>query len=283
MKARRRFASTQQLVTLRPEAVAPDLDVLRDPSTAAQQARLRSIVGTNAALFLGTSDGAVRAFLFDSGNWLRNAAWGAGAGSVTIGDTSVRAVRVSHVVVGINQAPWSVCTRPTDGTLVANAPDGGVQSDPGGPSLSSSGVLFADGASPAPAIFAAKTDLTDPVRVPLTGAGSVSTIALGSAGLRYLLTLDGHLEAHLPCRSRSTGQRGSTRLPSRPLPRSTALRDAGVPSPSATGVLYAASTGGNLFAVVVDDPGLDTTAPWPKYQHDVRNTGNPGTVLRSCP
>ena len=61
------------------------------------------------------------------------------------------------------------------------------------------------------------------------------------------------------------------------------FRDAGVPSPSGTGVLYAASTGGNLFAVVVDDPGLDMTAPWPKYQHDVRNTGNPGTVLRSCP
>jgi hypothetical protein len=61
------------------------------------------------------------------------------------------------------------------------------------------------------------------------------------------------------------------------------FRDGGTPTQSSTGVLYAGSTAGNLFAVIVDDPGLDTTAPWPKYQHDIRNTGNPGTSLRSCP
>jgi hypothetical protein len=143
-------------------------------------------------------------------------------------------------------------------------------------------VLFADGASPAPAIFAAKTDLTNPVRVPLTGAGSVSTIALGSAGLRYLLTLDGHLEAHLPSLTLDWSE-GLDTAPFEASPTIDCFRDAGVSSPSGTGVLYAASMGGNLFAVVVDDPGLETTAPWPKYQHDVRNTGNPGTVLRSCP
>ncbi|WNG30668.1 PQQ-like beta-propeller repeat protein [Cystobacter fuscus] len=49
------------------------------------------------------------------------------------------------------------------------------------------------------------------------------------------------------------------------------------------GVLYAASQDGRVFAIVVDSPGLDSTAPWPKYQHDSRNTGNPSTPLTSCP
>ncbi|WNG61399.1 PQQ-binding-like beta-propeller repeat protein [Archangium gephyra] len=49
------------------------------------------------------------------------------------------------------------------------------------------------------------------------------------------------------------------------------------------GVLYAATRGGRVYALVVDSPGLDTSAPWPKYQHDSRNTGNPATPITSCP
>jgi hypothetical protein len=41
---------------------------------------------------------------------------------------------------------------------------------------------------------------------------------------------------------------------------------------------------GILFtALVIDSRGLDSAAPWPKYQHDVRNTGNPTTPIQSCP
>src|SRR5262249_41669284 len=171
---------------------------------------------------------------------------------------------------------------PSNGALLRNAPDGGVQSDPGGPTLSPSTVLFADGANSAPAILAATTNLTDPIRVPLSGAGSVSTIALGSVGSRYLVKLDGHLESHLSTLSLDWSE-GLDALAFESSPTIDCFRDGGVPAPSTTGVLYAGSTGGNLFAVVVDDPGLDTTAPWPKYQHDIRNTGNPGTALRACP
>jgi len=56
-----------------------------------------------------------------------------------------------------------------------------------------------------------------------------------------------------------------------------------MPLNSAGGSLYVGSLSGNMFAVVVDSPGLDSTAPWPKYQHDVRNTGNPTTPIQSCP
>jgi hypothetical protein len=48
------------------------------------------------------------------------------------------------------------------------------------------------------------------------------------------------------------------------------------------GVLYVPA-GGKLHAFIVDSRGLDTSAPWPKYQRDVRNTGNPDTPMTSCP
>ena len=48
------------------------------------------------------------------------------------------------------------------------------------------------------------------------------------------------------------------------------------------GTLYAAS-GTKLYALIVDSAGLDPMAPWPKFQHDVRNTGNPATPITNCP
>ncbi|HEX5752751.1 MAG TPA: hypothetical protein VFZ09_41485 [Archangium sp.] len=59
-------------------------------------------------------------------------------------------------------------------------------------------------------------------------------------------------------------------------------RDSGGTPKSGPGVLYVPA-GGKLYAFVVDSRGLDTSAPWPKYQHDSRNTGNPATPITSCP
>ncbi|MCC6336640.1 MAG: hypothetical protein IT380_21955 [Myxococcales bacterium] len=51
---------------------------------------------------------------------------------------------------------------------------------------------------------------------------------------------------------------------------------------STTGVYYFATTTGWLVGYVVDSEGLDQSAPWPKYQHDARNTGNL-SVSKACP
>jgi hypothetical protein len=51
---------------------------------------------------------------------------------------------------------------------------------------------------------------------------------------------------------------------------------------SATGAYYFATTTGWLVAYIVDSPGLDSAAAWPKYQHDARNTGSTGTAIE-CP
>ncbi|WP_257448766.1 putative metal-binding motif-containing protein [Archangium lipolyticum] len=49
------------------------------------------------------------------------------------------------------------------------------------------------------------------------------------------------------------------------------------------GVLYMpAYSDRRLYAFVVDSPGLDASAQWPKFQHDVRNTGNPATPVTNC-
>lgn len=52
---------------------------------------------------------------------------------------------------------------------------------------------------------------------------------------------------------------------------------------SSTGILYFATENGHVVSLIVDSRGLDATAQWPKYQHDVRNTGNAGTPLLACP
>jgi hypothetical protein len=61
-------------------------------------------------------------------------------------------------------------------------------------------------------------------------------------------------------------------------------RDAtGTQLPERPGVLYqSADNDRRLYSIVVDSPGLDASAAWPKFQHDVRNTGNPATPVTNC-
>jgi len=57
----------------------------------------------------------------------------------------------------------------------------------------------------------------------------------------------------------------------------------GSPVPGKPGTLYVPA-GGTLHAIIVDSPGLSQdAAAWPKFQHDVRNTGNPDTPITNCP
>ena len=51
---------------------------------------------------------------------------------------------------------------------------------------------------------------------------------------------------------------------------------------SGTGIHYFATSTGWVVAYITESPGLDVTAPWPKYQHDARNTGRVGTSV-ACP
>src|SRR5690242_5333558 len=40
------------------------------------------------------------------------------------------------------------------------------------------------------------------------------------------------------------------------------------------GTMYYVDQFGHVNATLVDSPGINSKAPWPKYQHDPANTGN---------
>lgn len=52
--------------------------------------------------------------------------------------------------------------------------------------------------------------------------------------------------------------------------------------PGRPGVLYA-PIHNKVHAIIVDSAGLDADAPWPKFQHDGRNSGNPDIPILRCP
>jgi hypothetical protein len=53
--------------------------------------------------------------------------------------------------------------------------------------------------------------------------------------------------------------------------------DSGAAIPGRPGVLYVGADNGLLYAFVVDSRGIDTTAPWPKFHRDPRNTSDGST------
>ncbi len=56
----------------------------------------------------------------------------------------------------------------------------------------------------------------------------------------------------------------------------------GAPAEARVGVLYVPALDGRMYALIVDSPGLEKNAPWPKYQRDARNTGNTATPVTNC-
>ncbi|MCY1081550.1 PQQ-binding-like beta-propeller repeat protein [Archangium lansingense] len=127
----------------------------------------------------------------------------------------------------------------------ASVPNAG--SFPGSPVLGASGVLYtASATGPAAAI------------------GEVSVWSANDLTLRWKL-------------SDSVGRAQAS-------PSLDCARQAdGTPAAQPKGVLYVPGLDGRLYALVVDSPGLEKNAPWPKYQHDARNTGNVAMPITNCP
>jgi hypothetical protein len=109
----------------------------------------------------------------------------------------------------------------------------------------------------------------------------------GRDGFMYSASLDGYVSAWQRGIRLWTPIWQSSKLePFEASPNIDCSRDvSGAPIPGRPGVLYVASNLGELYALLVDDRGIDVNAPWPKYQHDPRNTGNADTPLAefACP
>jgi hypothetical protein len=124
-----------------------------------------------------------------------------------------------------------------------------------------------------------------------TRASNVGTLwappVVGRNGLLYTLNTEGRLAAWAATAS-TLAQQWNVDLP---LPSGTVnlsptldcRRDTGgAPIQSSVGSFYAV-VDSKVYAFIVDSPGLEPTAAWPKYQHDPRNTGNPATLITRCP
>jgi hypothetical protein len=114
-----------------------------------------------------------------------------------------------------------------------------------------------------------------------------STPVLGGDGTLYTLSLSGGTGALMARSATDFSPRWSLDqvrgTNGNELSLDCARDAAGVQIPDRPGVLYVPSYyDRRLYAVVVDSPGPDASAAWPKFQHDARNTGNPATPVTNC-
>jgi len=161
-----------------------------------------------------------------------------------------------------------------------------------GPVVTAGGVVAA--ARVASKVQALRVSHSTGAREALTGFSSelsfsgtqAPTPVAGTGGLLYFVDEKGRLAVLPQSFVDSTAPNWSTALPTSVAGTTSASPtiDCNRRKPSTnTGILYLATETGWLVSYIVDSKGLDTTAPWPKYGHDVRNTNNPATPIEECP
>jgi hypothetical protein len=274
------LAGGTRLVTFRPAAQGSADPACLEAAAPFQQSQFETVVTDGAALFLGAQDNSIRSFVFEptSINWVKNAAWGV-SGAVLIGDSEVSALAVDgpDLVFGVHPFGLMKVAR-SSGVATALGPDGGVTGDPSGPAIDQASVVFGSGTESLPLVLAQNRQSGE--FTVSQSAGLVRSVPLmGTHQLSYALTTSGALET----RGATLVLRWSARLSQTGRFRASPTLDCARGGGATGGVLYAASDVGEFLAVLVDSEGLEKTSPWPKYQHDVRNTGNPSTPIQTCP
>jgi len=270
------LANAANLVNIRPAAgVSPCLT----NDTFDSQSFPSNVVALGSEAYLGTTVGHVVPFILLSGNWVQNTTWSGGLGYSPVGRGPIEPLLIEPPwVVGTTSLRGIFAVDKSTGGLQANSPDAGLSADPGGPVLTADGYTFGGGAEIPPSLYSASSTLGSSSFV-LLPEPLVGTPAAGSGGLLYLGTIRGSLE----CRRGASNPVWSASLgPGESFLGSPTIA-CGIGSAASLGILYIGSVSGGLFAALVDSPGLSATAPWPKYQHDARNTGNATTPIQPCP
>jgi len=274
------IANGTKVVNIRPSASLAD-DRCIGIDTVGTQGYPANVVASGAQSFAAGSDGIVRAFARQSGIWLDNAAWGSGTGAVVVSNRPIQGLVLSNRLLGTTRLRGVFELDQAMGTLLASYPDGGLASDPGGLAQLSDRLIFSDASTLSPSVFFVESGLDQGNRISIAEP-VLSTPLSGATGRLYLATVSGSLMCRTATESSWSVSLGAAEgfLGS---PTIDCARTAGTPVSSSEGMLYVGSLSGSFFAIVVDSPGLDSSAPWPKYQHDIRNTGNPTTPIQSCP
>jgi hypothetical protein len=208
----------------------------------------------------------------------------------TLNWSPVNAGYATHglVVTGNNLVAGGYGLAPGSGKLIGLPTDGGpvswIYGDGGtwNPSVSSgNNIIYGDDGS---RLNSVNLNAFAGFYVAVDGGVSQGSPLVGRDGLIYVAATDSNLSVFDP------GLNLQWRIDLlAPVEASLAIDCArtgpGTLVPGRPAVLYAATTGGQVYALIADSLGLDTNAPWPKYQHDPRNTGNSATPLSSfaCP
>jgi hypothetical protein len=266
----------ERLVNIRPSAPLPD-DRCSTGIATSSQAFPSTIVLAGTDAYAGTIDGTVRAYKLQSGNWIDNLSFGGGFGYSPVGNGPVQLALLPPSIVGTTSLSGIFSLEQSSGAFKSNYPDGGVNANPGGAIVADGEYIFGGGLEPSPNLYSSSVSFASGSRTEIAEA-LVGTPVAGEGGLFYLATFGGALEVRsAPTTLNWAGSLG----PGESFLGSPTLGCG--PAGASLGVLYVGSTSGSFFAVIVDSRGLDRTSPWPKYQHDVRNTGNPTTPIQSCP
>jgi hypothetical protein len=277
--------TAQELISIRPTATI-STRCLSTPAGADANEGTNMVAHANA-VFYGDALGAVRGFSFGASTWDSMSNFPVGTGLFPRG----LAVAGTDLVGGGGGGPGQggVFSIPTAGGV----PDGmgGFASEWEHSTTSPAWSPVVDASERAYVGLENGTLLRAPLK--MTGAVTPGTEGvvqaapvLGQGGWVYLATRNGRLVARRTDALSDTAWlvEGLGTIEGSPT-IDCGRGEGGAAVSGAPGVLYVPSNNGKLYAFHVDSRGLDTSAAWPKFQRDPRNSGRGETSLAAfaCP
>ncbi|SEU24957.1 PQQ-binding-like beta-propeller repeat protein [Stigmatella erecta] len=279
-----------RIVRIRPDATG--LECIDTATTSIPRGIAGAVVLKGGSVFYGTSESALTSYDISTESNTPRPGW---PQSFPVAVPALAIVSETvYVGVGTDSAP-------SQGSFSKISVNGGSV-EPLYPTSGGSRVFnFSIGGSET-AYFGAETSSSKDLRSLQLGTGTPSAVVssgvgilrgapvIGRGGNLYTVNTDGEVRAWMPSSATPLTPLWGTKIESGAgdgtniSPTLDCLRD---PSGQAVvnarvGVLYVTAET-KIHAFIVDSPGLDPDAPWPKYQHDARNTGNPATLITRCP
>ena len=251
-------------------------------ASVATSANLTNVVALGDRVAFADVSGNVVAYSIGSlGNWSSTPIWSAtlGGGGVIRG-LAVHGPLTGRKIVGGGGPGVGQLFQLNDamnGTIDWKYPAGGATST-WGPSVLDQSNIFYGIDTPVKEIQRRGQSDAGFLQKTLVSATNATPL-IGSDGSLYVTTVAGEVIALEIDRLRILWNSGPILTDVRASP----TLDCNRRYPTRSGLLYLASTNGNLASVFVDDRKLGTAA-WPKYQHDSANSGNPDWPLNpGCP
>lgn len=264
-----------------PDVNGPDTANLLAPVPNPFESATNVVVDTSNVYFVGRG-GRIFTSQF-VGSWSAPNQYrinGAGAASAFTGSAVFRtSAGMSELALGSGPVTANFHTLASDGGFSTKSAGGDAVGFPAvlpvpGPA---SAYFYAGVAGTMPSIARYQFDQSNSTPGPRTTAEVTTSPVLGVGGRGYAVATDGQLTVFST--GTSLSNEWSATLPIGGVvasPTLDCLRNSnGVGISSTVGVLYVASTTGNVAAVLVDSPKLNTsTDSWPKYQRTAGNAGN---------